>query len=92
MGLTSPHPQGPAMTSPLAAWAGVVALGGGLGTLARAGLTALWPTPAGAVPWTTLAINLTGSFLLGLLLQILALTGADTGWRRWLRAGAQGQP
>lgn len=72
---------------PLAAWAGLVAVGGALGTLARAGLGTVWPTGAGEVPWTTLAINLAGSFLLGLLLQTLSLTGPDHGWRKVVRLG-----
>lgn len=41
----------------------LVALGGGLGALARWGLTTVGPE----MPWSTLTINLVGSFLIGLL-------------------------
>jgi CrcB protein len=46
----------------------VIAVGGGLGSLARYGLGQAWPTPAGGFPWATLTINLSGSFLLGVLM------------------------
>ena len=42
--------------------AGLVALGGAVGSLARWGLAELSPTP-----WGTLAANVSGSFLIGLL-------------------------
>jgi CrcB protein len=37
------------------------------------------------MPWTTLTINVAGSLLLGALLEALARTGADEGWRRSAR-------
>ncbi len=49
----------------------VIAAGGALGGSARIGLGLLAPDAAGRVPWTTLAINLTGSFLLGVVLVAL---------------------
>ncbi|WP_329105852.1 fluoride efflux transporter CrcB [Micromonospora sp. NBC_01699] len=45
-----------------------VAVGGALGAAARYGVAVLWPTPSGHFPWTTLAVNLTGCLLLGLLM------------------------
>ena len=39
-------------------------LGGALGAVARWALTEVAPTPAGAFPWTVLAINVLGSALL----------------------------
>ncbi len=36
---------------------------------------------------TTFAINAAGAFLLGLLLEGLARTGPDTGWRQRVRLG-----
>jgi fluoride exporter len=45
-----------------------VALGGGLGTLARYALDRAIPTAAGHFPTATLVVNLSGSLLIGLLL------------------------
>ena len=47
---------------------GVIALGGALGAAARHLAGEAWPHPPGAVPWATLGVNVTGSFLLGLLM------------------------
>ena len=44
-----------------------VAVGGALGALARWGLTEAFPADADAVPWSTFAINVVGSFALALL-------------------------
>ncbi len=66
---------------------GVIFLGGTLGTFTRAALEAAFPAQPDAIPWTTLAINIGGSFLLGLLLEALARTGSDSGWRRTVRLG-----
>ena len=63
-------PPGPHL-APIAA-AAMVALGGALGALARAGLAELWPHPPRGWPWSTLVTNMTGSALLGALLVILA--------------------
>ncbi|MET8248120.1 fluoride efflux transporter CrcB [Streptomyces sp. NPDC005202] len=46
----------------------VIALGGGLGSIARYGLTLAWPTPAGGFPWATFITNISGSFALGLFM------------------------
>ncbi len=48
-----------------------IATGGFLGALARYELGLAWPTAAGHFPWTTFTINVTGGFLLGILLTIL---------------------
>jgi fluoride exporter len=48
-----------------------IALGGMLGASARYGITQLLPTSGGAFPWATFVENLSGSFLLGLLLVLL---------------------
>ncbi|MDF1489081.1 FluC/FEX family fluoride channel [Tessaracoccus caeni] len=63
----------------------VVFVGGAIGTLIRAVLQAAWP--ATGWPWATFLINLTGSFLLGLLLTALVRNGGDAGWRRFVRLG-----
>jgi CrcB protein len=51
---------------------GAVALGGGVGSLARYALSQAWPTGVRGLPWTTLGINVVGSLLLGML--VVALT------------------
>jgi CrcB protein len=63
-----------------------VGLGGALGTGARYGLTALLPA-AGGWPVATLAANLLGSLLLGLLLEALLRRGEETPRLRLLRLG-----
>jgi len=64
---------------------GLVALGGAVGTGIREALALTWPTPAGGLPVTILAINLVGAFVLGALLEALARRGPDEGRRRALR-------
>ena len=49
----------------------MVALGGAVGACARYGASLLWPTPAGAFPWTTLAVNAVGCAAIGVLLVIV---------------------
>lgn len=65
----------------------VIFVGGAVGTLARAVLEDAVPTAPDAVPWMTLAVNVFGSFVLGLLLETLARTGPDSDWRRVVRLG-----
>jgi CrcB protein len=62
----------------------VVIVGGILGALARYGLGSVLPVPGGW-PVPTLAINLSGAFLLGLLLEALVRRGPDTGRLRLIR-------
>ena len=49
----------------------VIAAGGMLGASARYGIAQLMPTAPGAFPWATFWTNMSGSFLLGLLLTVL---------------------
>lgn len=63
---------------------GLVALGGTVGTLARYLLDALIEDTAG-LPLGIFIINITGAFLLGVLIESLALGGPDRGRRRDLR-------
>lgn len=65
----------------------VVFAGGVLGTAVRAALESALPAQPGGWPWTTFAINVSGSFLLGLLLETLSRRGPDAGPRRYLRLG-----
>lgn len=62
----------------------LVFAGGALGTSVRYLLTLSVP-PVGGVPLITLLLNVTGAFVLGWLLQSLALHGPDEGVRRDLR-------
>lgn len=55
---------------------GVVAVGGVLGACARYAAALLWPTPAGAFPWTTLGVNAAGCALIGVL--VVAVTDVFT--------------
>jgi CrcB protein len=49
---------------------GVVLLGGFAGGLARYETVAHWATTGGAFPWSTLAVNTAGAFVLGLLVIV----------------------
>lgn len=78
-----------AVTPRLPAWLrpasiGWVFVGGTLGAATRDVLTRSF-VPDGPFPWTTLIINVSGAFLLGCLLDLLARAGPDTGWRRRTR-------
>lgn len=66
--------------------AAFIVVGGMLGTAARSGLEAAFPAAGDQWPWTTFWINVTGSLLLGLLVEALA-GGDDSGWRRSIRLG-----
>jgi fluoride exporter len=53
----------------------VIALGGGLGALARYGVGRLWPTPSGGFPWATFAVNVVGCLLIGVLMVLISAVG-----------------
>jgi CrcB protein len=48
-----------------------VAAGGAIGTAARYAVVALLPASAQSIPWSTLGVNLVGSFALGVLAGVL---------------------
>ncbi|MGW1374358.1 fluoride efflux transporter FluC [Streptomyces sp. NPDC002446] len=54
---------------------GVVAAGGAIGAAARYGAALLWPTGAGAFPWTTLTVNAVGCALMGVLMVLITEAG-----------------
>jgi fluoride exporter len=58
------------------------ALGGVLGALARWGVGAALPHDAGAWPWATLLVNLTGCLVLGVLIAALFARYPDSPWLR----------
>lgn len=62
----------------------IVAAGGAAGTLARHGI-GQWLSTDGLFPVATFVVNVSGSFLLGLLATALLLRGGDTGGRRDVR-------
>jgi CrcB protein len=69
----------------------LVFIGGGLGAVARhgvgrAGLALLGP----GFPWWTLAVNVTGSFLIGLLAGIFGATETGNNLRLFLTTGFLG--
>ncbi|MBF6332921.1 fluoride efflux transporter CrcB [Nocardia transvalensis] len=49
---------------------GAIAVGGSIGALARYGLSQLWPVPSGSFPWATFTVNVTGCFLIGVLMVL----------------------
>lgn len=72
-----------------------VALGGALGAVLRyqtGGAVARWlgPSAAAAFLWATLAVNVTGSFAMGLLAGWLARHDGAEGWRLLLGVGLLG--
>ncbi|MET7774996.1 fluoride efflux transporter CrcB [Streptomyces mirabilis] len=48
-----------------------VALGGGIGASARYGASLLWPTTAGAFPWTILIVNTIGCAIIGVFMVVI---------------------
>ncbi|NUS45252.1 MAG: CrcB family protein [Mycobacteriaceae bacterium] len=65
----------PAQRGELAATHGAVvvavSVGGGVGALARYGIALLLPTRSGGFPWATFITNLTGCFLIGVLMVVI---------------------
>ncbi|MFJ8687556.1 fluoride efflux transporter FluC [Micromonospora wenchangensis] len=69
---------------------GVVAAGGALGALARAGVQAALPhTPTG-FPWSTFTVNVTGCLLIGALMAVLGRRRAGPLVRPLLGVGVLG--
>lgn len=50
----------------------VVAVGGAIGACGRYGAALLWPTAPGAFPWTTLAVNVTGCAVMGIVMVLIS--------------------
>lgn len=64
----------------------LVAVGGAMGSIARYGAYRLWPVSPGAWPVPTFAVNLLGSFAIGLLYMYVAARGgsADNARLFWM--------
>ena len=75
---------------PTAAVAAVVSLGGALGALARWGVGLFAPTPHGAFPLATFAINVVGCALLGALVVAAQRPGTSPLARPFLGTGVLG--
>jgi CrcB protein len=69
----------------------LVAIGGAAGAAARYGI-ALWVNTrwGWSFPWGTLAVNLTGSFIIGALMPVLVARGPDHTLRLLLVTGVLG--
>jgi fluoride exporter len=50
---------------------GAVSAGGAIGALARYGLSTAWPNPPGHFPWAVFVINVSGCFLIGVLMVLI---------------------
>lgn len=69
----------------------LVFLGGGLGSLARFGMGRLVGTPStGGFPWATFAVNVIGSFALGVLVGYAAQRATSDWPRTFLGIGVLG--
>lgn len=70
----------------------IVAVGGGIGAAARYAIGGwIAERAGGAFPWHTLVVNVSGAFLIGLVMALSldrALIGAD--WRLFLTTGILG--
>ncbi len=67
--------------------AALVFVGGGMGALARYAVSALLPQAANGFPWATLAVNLSGALLIGVLVRTLPDSAA---WRAFVLVGLLG--
>lgn len=80
---TQPSPSRPVHGQPPLILA--VVAGGLLGAPARYLLSRVLPPAADGWPTATFLVNIVGAFVLGLLLEALARSGPDVGWRRGMR-------
>lgn len=53
----------------------VIALGGMLGATTRYAAGEAWPAPDGSFPWATLAVNVSGCLLIGVLMVVVVERG-----------------
>lgn len=67
-----------------------ICVGASIGALSRWGL-GLWLSPAGVIPWGTLAANLLGGYLIGICITVFqAIPQLDPLWRLALITGFLG--
>jgi fluoride exporter len=68
-----PHPTAPAkwkLPSHRALVLLVISAGGVLGALGRYAISAAWPHPPGGFPWSTWAVNVSGCWLIGVVMVL----------------------
>jgi CrcB protein len=65
LGAVPPTPSTPLVLA-------VISAGGVVGALARYQVGRSWPVPATGFPWSTLAVNVSGCLLIGVLLGVLS--------------------
>gem|GEM_PF-55767 len=68
----------------------VIGVGGAVGVLARYGIANAFPVASREIPWSTLAINLSGSFLLGMVLFVVEQRPPNRLLRPFLAIGVLG--
>lgn len=69
----------------------LIAIGGSLGAVARYGLsTFIYHTTNDIFPWGTFVINLTGSFLIGVFIELFDTTIIPSEWRSFITIGFLG--
>lgn len=66
-GVTKNSADEPICSAPMLRILAVVSLGGVLGAVARAVIEQAWPHPVTSIGWATFTINVTGCFLIGVL-------------------------
>lgn len=67
-----------------------IGVGGAIGVLARYGIATAFPVAPRQIPWSTLAINLSGSFLLGIVLFVVERRPPNRFLRPFLAIGVLG--
>lgn len=84
--VSAPAASSPAAAAALPGWRAwaAVAVGGLIGTELRYGAGVMFPETPGTIPWTTLVINVLGSFVLAALTTVW-IARPKTAF--WLRAG-----
>jgi CrcB protein len=69
----------------------LIAFGGSLGCVARFAVSSMTSNASsGAFPWGTFAVNITGSFLIGVFAELFETTVVPSGWRSFATIGFLG--
>jgi fluoride exporter len=69
----------------------LIALGGSLGAVARYGVsTFIYHATSETFPWGTMVINLTGSFLIGVFIELFDMAIIPSEWRSFITIGFLG--